>query len=115
MKNILIVSGHTNTTSDSVANRTILETLESAIPACPTVYLDRFYPDFNIDVEAELAKLSKDLEYYKGFRESVLKKLSNERFVNNAPAAVVEGERRKLADAETKIKNLEDSISALSK
>lgn len=69
----------------------------------------------NIDVEAELAKLSKDLEYYKGFRESVLKKLSNERFVNNAPAAVVEGERRKLADAETKIKNLEDSISALSK
>ena len=56
-----------------------------------------------------------DLEYYKGFRESVLKKLSNERFVNNAPAAVVEGERRKLADAETKIKNLEDSISALSK
>ncbi len=69
----------------------------------------------NIDIEAELAKLSKDLEYYKGFRESVLKKLSNERFVNNAPAAVVEGERRKLADAETKIKNLEDSISALSK
>lgn len=69
----------------------------------------------NIDVEAEIAKLSKDLEYYKGFRESVLKKLSNERFVNNAPAAVVEGERRKLADAETKIKNLEDSISALSK
>ena len=69
----------------------------------------------NIDVDAELAKLSKDLEYYKGFRESVLKKLSNERFVNNAPAAVVEGERRKLADAETKIKNLEDSISALSK
>lgn len=69
----------------------------------------------NIDIEAELAKLSKDLEYYKGFRESVIKKLSNERFVNNAPAAVVEGERRKLADAETKIKNLEDSISALSK
>ncbi|MBQ9074177.1 MAG: class I tRNA ligase family protein, partial [Muribaculaceae bacterium] len=69
----------------------------------------------NIDVEAELAKLSKDLDYYKGFKESVLKKLSNERFVNNAPAAVVEGERRKLADAETKIKNLEESIAALKK
>lgn len=69
----------------------------------------------NIDVEAELAKLSKDLDYYKGFKESVLKKLSNERFVNNAPATVVEGERRKLADAETKIKNLEESIAALKK
>lgn len=57
MKNILIVSGHTNTTSDSVANRTILETLESAIPACRTVYLDRLYPDFNIDVEAEQENL----------------------------------------------------------
>lgn len=69
----------------------------------------------NIDVEAELAKLSKDLDYYKGFKESVLKKLSNERFVNNAPAAVVEGERRKLADADTKIKNIEESIAALKK
>ncbi|MBR6639375.1 MAG: valine--tRNA ligase, partial [Muribaculaceae bacterium] len=56
----------------------------------------------NIDVEAELTKLKKDLDYYKGFKESVLRKLSNDRFVNNAPFAVVEGERRKLADAETK-------------
>ncbi len=69
----------------------------------------------NIDVEAELAKLVKDLEYQKGFLISVQKKLSNERFVNNAPVAVVEGERRKLADAETKIKNLEESIAALRK
>ena len=57
MKNILIVSGHTNTTSDSVANRTILEPLEAAIPECRTVYLDRLYPDFNIDVEAEQENL----------------------------------------------------------
>ena len=69
----------------------------------------------NIDIEAELAKLNKDLEYQRGFLASVQKKLSNERFVNNAPAAVVEGERRKLADAETKIKALEESIAALSK
>lgn len=69
----------------------------------------------NIDIEAELEKLNKDLEYFKGFKVSVMKKLSNERFVSNAPAAVVEGERRKLADAETKIKNLEESIAALSK
>ncbi len=69
----------------------------------------------NIDIEAELEKLNKDLEYFKGFKVSVMKKLSNERFVSNAPSAVVEGERRKLADAETKIKNLEESIAALSK
>ena len=69
----------------------------------------------NIDVEAELEKLNKELVYYKGFKESVLKKLSNERFVNNAPVAVVEGERKKLADAETKIKTIEESIVALQK
>ena len=69
----------------------------------------------NIDVEAELAKLRKDLDYYQGFRASVLKKLSNERFVANAPAAVVEGERNKLADADTKIANLTAAIEALTK
>jgi valyl-tRNA synthetase len=45
----------------------------------------------------------------------VLKKLSNERFVANAPAAVVEGERNKLADADTKIANLTAAIEALTK
>jgi valyl-tRNA synthetase len=69
----------------------------------------------NIDVEAELAKLKKDLEYQHGFLASVQKKLGNERFVNNAPAAVVEGEKKKMADAESKIKSLEESIAALSK
>lgn len=69
----------------------------------------------NIDVEAELAKLRKDLDYYQGFRSSVMKKLSNERFVANAPAAVVEGERNKLADADTKIANLTAAIEALTK
>ncbi len=57
MKNILIVSGHTNTVSDSVANRTILETLETQLPECRTVYLDRLYPDFKIDIEAEQSNL----------------------------------------------------------
>ena len=69
----------------------------------------------NINVEAELEKLNKDLEYYRGFLNSVLKKLSNERFVSNAPAAVVEAERRKQADAESKIASLTQAIAALSK
>lgn len=67
----------------------------------------------NIDVEAELSKLHKDLEYYQGFKASVMKKLSNERFVSKAPAAIVDAERQKLSDAETKIQNLEAAIKAL--
>ena len=69
----------------------------------------------SIDVEAELAKLRKDLEHYEGFLASVEKKLSNERFVSGAPAAVVQNERNKKADAETKIKALRESIAALTK
>ena len=69
----------------------------------------------NIDVEGEIARLTKDLEYQEGFLASVMKKLSNERFVNSAPAPVVEAERRKQADAETKIKALKESLAALKK
>ena len=67
----------------------------------------------SIDVEAEIAKMQKDLEYYQGFLNSVLKKLGNERFVSNAPAAVVDAERRKQADAEAKIAALKASMAAL--
>ena len=67
----------------------------------------------NIDVEAELARLHKEYEYYKGFKASVEQKLSNERFVGNAPAAVVENERNKLADAEQKLASIAASIAAL--
>lgn len=69
----------------------------------------------NIDVDAELEKLNKDLAYLQGFRASVEKKLSNERFVNNAPAKVVEIERNKLADATGKIASIEATIAALKK
>ncbi|MDX2301393.1 MAG: valine--tRNA ligase [Microscillaceae bacterium] len=68
-----------------------------------------------IDVEKELEKLQKDLEYQKGFLMSVEKKLGNERFVSNAKPEVVEAEKQKKADAESKIKALEESISALSR
>jgi valyl-tRNA synthetase len=63
-----------------------------------------------IDVAAEIEKLKADLKYQEGFLNSVLKKLSNERFVNNAPAAVIEIERKKQADAESIIKSLKESI-----
>ena len=67
----------------------------------------------NINVEEELKKLEADLKYQEGFLQSVLKKLSNEKFVNNAPAKVIEMERKKQADAEAKIATLKESIVAL--
>ena len=67
----------------------------------------------NINVEEELKKLEAELKYMQGFLKSINGKLSNEKFVANAPAAVVEGERKKKADAESKIKTLEDGIAHL--
>jgi valyl-tRNA synthetase len=66
-----------------------------------------------IDVEEELKKLEEELKYTKGFLNSVMKKLSNERFVNNAPEAVIAKEKAKQADAEAKIKILEERIAGL--
>ncbi len=66
-----------------------------------------------VNVEEELKKLEEELKYTCGFLTSVLKKLENERFVNSAPAAVVATERAKQADAEAKIKVLEERIAGL--
>ena len=68
-----------------------------------------------IDVEAEIARMEAELKHKEGFLQGVLKKLSNEKFVNNAPAAVLEMERKKQADAESIIKSLKESIAALKK
>ena len=64
-----------------------------------------------IDVEAEVAKLQSELTYLEGFLNSVMKKLSNERFVSNAPEAVVAAERKKQADAESKIAAIKETIA----
>ena len=69
----------------------------------------------NIDTEAEIKKLEEELAYAQGFLRSVEAKLSNEKFVNGAPAAVVDKERKKKSDAEAKIKVLEQQIAALRK
>tara|TARA_R110002050_G_scaffold300722_2_gene471982 strand:+ start:125185 stop:127815 length:2631 start_codon:yes stop_codon:yes gene_type:complete len=66
-----------------------------------------------IDVAAETAKIQEELKYTRGFMISVGKKLSNERFVNNAPEQVVANEKKKLADAEAKIKILEEQLANL--
>ncbi len=67
-----------------------------------------------IDVAAELEKIQEELKYTKGFLQSVQKKLSNERFVQNAPEKVIALERKKQADAEAKIETLEKSLASLS-
>jgi valyl-tRNA synthetase len=66
-----------------------------------------------VDAVAETEKLRKELDYTLGFLDTVMKKLANERFVNNAPAQVLETERAKMADAESKIKALREQIEGL--
>ncbi|MEI7828289.1 MAG: class I tRNA ligase family protein, partial [Prolixibacteraceae bacterium] len=67
----------------------------------------------NVDIDAEIAKINEDLFYFRGFLEGVDRKLGNEKFVASAPAAVVDHERKKKADAEEKIKILEDRLAAI--
>ena len=69
--------------------------------------------DIDIDFEAELAKIKAELDYTKGFLISVQKKLSNERFISNAPLKVVANEKKKEADALAKIETLEASLNNL--
>jgi len=66
-----------------------------------------------VDAAKEKESILKDLEYQKGFLASVNKKLENERFVNSAPPAVIDGERKKRADAEAKINALEEQLKTL--
>ena len=90
------------TEKDATAASFLVGTTEYAIPL-----------GNNINVEEELKKLAADLAYQEGFLNSVMKKLGNEKFVNNAPAKVIEMERKKQADAEAKIATLKESIAAL--
>ena len=102
-----------------MTNLTTIETIEEKDPAAASfrVHATEYaIPMSNaIDVEAELKKLEAELKYAQGFLKTVMGKLGNERFVQNAPEAVVAMERKKKADAEEKIKSLEESIAALKK
>ncbi|MDR0937777.1 MAG: valine--tRNA ligase [Mediterranea sp.] len=68
-----------------------------------------------VDAEAEIARMEAELKHKEGFLQGVLKKLGNEKFVNNAPEAVIALERQKQADAESIIASLKESIAALRK
>jgi valyl-tRNA synthetase len=87
---------------DATASSFMVGTYEFAVPVGDM-----------IDVEAEIAKMEAQLQHLEGFLAGVKKKLSNERFVANAPEAVVALERKKQSDSEEKIAALKESIAAL--
>jgi len=91
-----------NAPKDPAASAFMVGTVEFAIPQSE-----------NVDVEAEKARIKKDIDYLEGFKASVNKKLSNERFVANAPEAVVAAERKKLADADAKLEILRAALQAM--
>jgi valyl-tRNA synthetase len=76
---------------------------------------DRFYlvSQNSAHTETQKVQLLKDLEYLQGFLVTVEKKLSNDRFVQNAKPEVIEAERKKKADAESKIQVIEEALNSL--
>lgn len=98
-------------------NASEINFVKEAIPASITLVVqkDKFFieTEKELDTSNQKEQLLKDLEYQKGFLLSVEKKLSNERFVQNAKPEVVEIEKKKKADAEAKIKAIEESLASL--
>ncbi|WP_442844562.1 valine--tRNA ligase [Leeuwenhoekiella sp. H156] len=101
-----------------LGNLSVLKTTESPVEGALSfrVKVNEYFIPLTgaIDIDAEIAKIKEELAYTQGFINSVAKKLSNERFVNNAPEQVVALERQKQADAQAKIDALEKRLAALS-
>ncbi len=104
-----------------LANVSDLETVREKTGGAPSFLIrgDEFYVQLPATqdagkLEKEREKIRKDLEYQQGFRDSILeKKLNNEKFMSSAPEKVIAAERQKLADAEAKIKALEESLRSM--
>jgi valyl-tRNA synthetase len=98
-------------------NADAINYVTDAVPNTINVVIqkDKFYIQtaMELDITSQKEQLLKDLDYFKGFLLSVEKKLGNERFVNNAKPEVVDSERKKKADAEEKIKAIEESLASL--
>lgn len=106
-----------NSVISKMGNISDLQTVDAAIEGALTFRVksnEYFIPmDGAINVEEEIEKLTEELKYTEGFLKSVQKKLSNERFVNNAPAQVVGSEKKKEADALAKIETINKSLKSL--
>ncbi len=98
---------------NKLANVVDIQYVSEKVPGTPfLIKSNEFFVNIagEVDEEAELVEAQKELDYLNGFRDSIQKKLSNEKFVANAKADVVDRERQKLADAEAKIKALEERL-----
>jgi valyl-tRNA synthetase len=104
-----ILAKQVNASGIAFTNQAVANSIVVAIES------DKFFieSEQNIDSESLKQQLLKDLEYQQGFLQSVQKKLQNERFVQNAKPEVVEVERKKMADAATRIKTIQESLIAL--
>jgi valyl-tRNA synthetase len=100
-----------------LANISEVEIVNDKIPGAAAFMVgnDEFFIllNENVDLDAERERLTKELEYLQGFLKSVDAKLSNERFVQNAKPEIIENERNKKADAESKIKTITESLALL--
>ena len=100
----------------NLASVTVVEEKDPTAQAFIVKTTQYFVPmSESIDVEAELEKLAAEEKYYEGFLRTVMGKLSNERFVQNAPEAVVQTERNKKRDAEAKLEAIRERMAALKK
>lgn len=106
-----------NSVIAKMGNISNLQTVDTAIEGALTFRIksnEYFIPMAGaINVEEEIEKLKEELKYTEGFLKSVQKKLSNERFVNNAPEQVVASEKKKEADALAKIETINKSLKSL--
>lgn len=118
---LIVVSAHPNNYKsmfdviEKLGN--VAVSFENKLPSSPSFILkgDEFLIPVEtvIDAEEEKKKLLGELEYIRGFKNSITKKLTNERFVNNAPEQVVQNEKNKLIDAEAKISIIEENLKKL--
>ncbi len=116
---IRIIEGQYNDYFDSVIKKLAfidkIEKIEQKIANAAVFVVKNveYYISLNIDIQEEIKKLEKELAYAEGFLNSVLKKLNNPNFVNKAPKNVVDKERQKQRDAQTRIKALKEQIHNL--
>ena len=100
-----------------LGNISTLEYITSSVKGAYSfvVNANEFFIPFNdeIDVDAELDKIQHEIEDRKGFLNSVMKKINNEKFMANAPKKVIEMELKKKSDAESQIKVLESKLASL--
>jgi len=111
------VSAHFDTIISKLGNIDVIEYVDAKVDNALTflVKSNEYYIPVsgNVNVTEEIEKLTEELNYTKGFLKSVQAKLANEKFVNGAPEKVIEMERKKEADALSKIGILEQSLANL--